>query len=369
MAEAWTSVPSILAEYNTSEGSVNHLIELGLIRPAATKILRGEKAYLLNPEDKKNLALGPCWYGSMAQRSQDMVPFQRAILLFCMTRGLQQAYNLLSDRGIIQSNHKPAYFKKFFTQAITTAPVVLQKWIQGVEVDPPAEHAGLAKSFLTVMGIKDYWENPDLTEFSMVFSHPSIRMDMEGLLCTTASYSEIHDVLLSHHELDLSTEEIGRYHRLYFDREFMTQAQFNGYILKIQNTDYKRRLSAAVGRSFIEYCRMFSIRASLEATDTLDAMLRVEQKEFWRNAVVPHPSTDVSRTRTVAMRNSLDIYAAYQALDSKNSDSANERLRLEYEKDQPVVVLKRSDIDPKMINSATTVQSAGLDATSSRKAE
>jgi hypothetical protein len=355
------SKPGICKEYSLAEATLAHLEDLDLFDSSAGKVVRGERRYPITSSLSATFQLSRAHYASIRNQRVFLFPYQRAIIFYILTSGPIQAYKILSDRGIIYGERPSQnYFSILHKKLIELAPKPLKKWVKGEQEEPDAVNEKVAELYLDILGLVNFWEDPDQVELSFVYDDVLVRVATEGLLCTQAKYEEIADIISAQFDLEVTPADVEIYHKFYFDREIMANDDWNLWIDKL-HPRHRNHLTSSLNITLAEYVRQFRVSKSLDTIEELDAMLAVSQQGFWSHKdAASQGSVDAIKKQSMLVNNSLRLFEARMTMVPTDVSTINDRLKLEFEEPKDLRIVNREDFEPTEIDSAKIAQQAGL---------
>lgn len=355
------SKSGICTEYSLTEATLAHLEDLELFDSSNGKVVRGERRYPISAALKDTFDLARVYYPNTRSEKIPMLPCQRAIVFYLISSGPDAAYKILNDRGFVVGKRlDKSYFTALFNKIVKLAPPSIRKWVKGEEELPTDANEKAIDLYLDILGLVDFWEDPDQVELSFLYDNIQVRYTVEGLLCTQAKYDEIADVVATQFDMDVQPVDIEIYHRFYFDKDLVSGEDWEGWI-KSLGAPHRRHIQNSMNLTFSEYARKFRVAKHLSTSEELDAMLAVSQQGFWQHKeAASYGSMDAIKKQQILLHNSLRLFEARMSLAPTDVSSVNDRLKMEFEKPTDLKILNRNDFDPNEIDSPKVAKEAGL---------
>jgi len=355
------SKSGICEAFNLTEATLAHLEDLELFDSSDGKVVRGERRYVVDDGLRDVFELGRAHFSSVKTKQLPLFPFQRAIVFYLLSGGPKTAFKILNDRGFVSSNRpSDKYFQALHNKLIDLAPKVIKKWVAGEEEEPTDENEKAVELYLDILGLADFWDDPDQVELSFLYDDIRVRILLEAMLCTQAKYEEIADVLSIHFDMEVSPVDIEVYHNFYFDRSFLDERDWKLWLKGLGDT-HQTRVKDSVDLTFSEFARKYRITKYLNTSEEIDAMLAVSQQGFWQHKeAAAYGSMDAIKKQAILITNSLKLFEARMSLAPTDVSSVNDRLKMEFTKPANLKIVNREDFDPNEIDSPKIAKEAGL---------
>jgi len=362
MAEiASLSKSGICTEYSLTEATLAHLEDLELFDSSNGKVVRGERRYPISVALKDTFDLARAYYPNTRSNKIPMFPYQRAIVFYLLSSGPAAAYKILKDRGFaVGKRPTKEYFTALFNKIVDLAPASIRKWVKGEEEVPTDANEKAVELYLDILGLADFWDDPDQVQLSFLYDDIQVRYTVEGLLCTQAKYDEIADVLSTQFDMEVQPVDVEIYHKFYFDRDLVPAEDWDRWVENLGGT-HRRHIQGSMNLSFSEYARKFRVAKHLSTSEEIDAMLAVSQQGFWQHKeAASYGSMDAIKKQQILLHNSLRLFEARMSLVPTDVSSVNDRLKMEFEKPADLKIVNRDEFDPNEIDSPKIAKEAGL---------
>lgn len=366
--KASLSKPGIRKDFGLAETTLAFLEDLELFDPSKSKVIRGERRYPVSAAQKEIFQLARAHYPSLRSAKLPMFPYQRAIVFYLLASGPEAAFNILVERGFVVGDRpNMEYFTALHNKLIDRAPKGIKKWVKGEQEVPTDANRKEVDLYLDILGLADFWDDPDQMELSFLYDDIVVRTSLEGLLCTQAKYDEIAEILSAQFDMDIDQLDVEIYHKFYFDRDILSSADWSLWVDGL-GINHKGHLTGSLNLTLSEYVRKHRIARKLDTVEELDAMLSVSQQGFWSHKDAANlGSLDAIKKQQILVQNSLKLFEARSTLAPTGVGTVNDRLKLEFEEPKNLRIVNREDFDPEIIDPPTVAKSAGLSDTSAKK--
>lgn len=355
------SKSGICEAYGLAEATLAHLEDLDLFDSSDGKVVRGERRYVISSALEDVFSLARAHYPSIRTVKTPLFPYQRAIVFYLLSRGPAKAYQILIERGFIQEDRPSRkYFTTLFNNLVAKAPKSIKKWVKGEQEEPTKSNAKAVELYLDILGITDFWEDPDQVELSFLYDDILVRQALESLLCTQAKYDEIADVISVQFDMHVDKVDVEIYNQFYFDRFLPPTKDWKKWLMSL-SPNHQGHIWNSMNLTFAEYARKYRVAKHLDTTEEIDAMLAVSQQGFWAHKeAASHGSSEAIKKQQILINNSLKLFEARLSLSPTDVGTVNDRLKLEFEQPKDLKIVNREEFEPNEIDSPKVSKEAGL---------